>query len=201
VEHFYLYNHLSTDDYQKVLEPYIKNGIVELEQIVDSPKNIIEWNKIQTKVYDKTIKKIKDIAEWLIIVDTDEFLFPVQQKDLTTLLKKFDNYASLSVNWKIFGSSNIDRILDGKLLIESLTMANDKPDLQIKTIVKPRYIESITHPHFAKLKTGYAQITENFEYFSGPFSPSESLNILRINHYWSRDWEFFNSRKLIVYIF
>jgi len=33
VEHFYLYNHLSKDEYAEVLEPYIKEGIVELYNV------------------------------------------------------------------------------------------------------------------------------------------------------------------------
>lgn len=196
VEHFYLYNHLSTDNFQEMLEPYIESGIIELNHIVHLPKNLTEWNKIQTTAYNETIKKIKNIAEWLIIVDTDEYLFPVQQRNLATVLKKFDKYASVSVNWKMFGSSDVNRIPEDKLLIESLTKSDNVSDLHVKNIVKPRYVESISHPHYAKLKAGYAQVTENLEYFTGPFSPTQNLNILRINHYWSRDWEFFNSTKV-----
>jgi len=44
--------------------------------------------------------------------------------------------------------------------------------------------------------TRYSQVTENFEYFDGPLIPMESRNILRINHYWARDFEFFKSQKL-----
>src|SRR5690606_37959321 len=122
--------------------------------------------------YNETAKEIKDIAEWLIVVDTDEYLFPVKEHSLKSALKKYDNYASLSVNWKLFGSSNVERVKDNKLLIETLKLSQKEPDLHVKTIVKPRYVENITHPHFPKLKTGYAQVTENYEYFIGPFSPS-----------------------------
>lgn len=196
VEHFYLYNHLSTDNYMEILEPYVKNGFVDLKNITEIPINLKEWNRLQTQLYTETAKEVKDITEWLIVVDTDEFLFPVKEKNLKEVLKKYDDYASLSVNWKIFGSSDVERIEADKLMIESLTRSANHQDLHVKTIVKPRYVKDFSNPHFAHLLTGYSQVTENFEYFKGPFLPTESKNILRINHYWARDWEFFKSNKL-----
>jgi len=195
VEHFYLYNHLSKDEYAEVLEPYIKEGIVELYNVTKEPSNIQEWNKIQTQVYSAVAKLSADQTEWLIMVDTDEFLFPVQEYNLAKALKNYDDYASVSVNWEIFGSSNVQTIPSNKLLIETLLYKGTN-DSHVKTIVKPRYVQTIENPHYAALKPGYAQVTENFEYFAGPFVPKESRNILRINHYWSRDLDFLYARKI-----
>lgn len=196
VEHFYLYNHLSTDEYMEILEPYIKDGIIDLKQVTKIPKNLKEWNRIQTEAYTDAVARTKDISEWLIVVDTDEFLFPIKDKNLVELLKNYDDYAALSINWKIFGSGDVEKIESGKLLIESLTKSTDQEDLRVKTIVKPRYVDKFEHPHFPFLLPGYSQITENFEYFRGPFVPKESRNIVTINHYWARDWEFFKLNKL-----
>ena len=63
-------------------------------------------------------------------------------------------------------------------------------------MVKPRYVKDFDNPHFAHLIPGHSQVTENFEYFKGPVVPTESRNVLGINHYWARDWEFFKSNKL-----
>ena len=196
VEHFYLYNHLSSDNYMEILEPYIKNGIVDLKDVTEVPKNLKEWNSLQTKLYTTTVQEVKNITEWLVVVDTDEFLFPIKEKNLKEILKKYDDYASLSVNWKIFGSADVEKIESGKLIIESLTKSSNQQDLHVKTIVKPRYVKDFDTPHFAHLIPGYSQVTENFEYFKGPFVPTESRNVLGINHYWARDWEFFKSNKL-----
>lgn len=196
VEHFYLYNHLSNDNFMEVLTPYIKDSIVDLYELHTEPANLSEWNRLQISTYSKTVQMVKDSVEWLIAVDTDEFLFPVKEDSLQALLKKYDEYASLSVNWRMFGSSKVDHIPDGKLLIETLTGSNASQDFHVKTIVKPRYVKSFNHAHFAVLKDGYGQVTENFEYFSGPFVPKESRNIVRINHYWARDYDFFKSKKL-----
>ena len=171
VEHFYLYNHLSTDEYMDILEPYIKNGIVELKQVTKKPKNLKEWNIIQTDSYSDAVIRSKNSSEWLIVVDTDEFLFPVKDQNLVELLKKYDYYAALSVNWKIFGSADVEKIESDKLLIESLIKSTDQQDLRVKTIVKPRYTDKFEHPHFPFLLAGYSQVTENFEFFRGAFVP------------------------------
>jgi hypothetical protein len=196
VEHFYLYNHLSSDEYMEILEPYIKAGIVDLKNVTEVPKNIKEWNSLQTKLYTQTAHELATTSEWLIVVDTDEFLFPIKNKNLVELLKNYDDYAALSINWKIFGSGDIEKIEPDKLMIESLTRSSNQQDLHVKTIVKPRYVKNFDTPHFAYLLPGYSQITENFDFFRGPFAPKESSNIVTINHYWARDWEFFKLNKL-----
>ena len=195
VEHFYLYNHLSKDGYSEVLDSYIKEGIVELYNVTKEPTTIEEWNTIQTQAYSTAAKLSADQTEWLMMVDTDEFLFPVQEKNLANVLKNYDDYASVSVNWEVFGSSDIQTIPRNKLLIETL-LHKGTNDLHVKTIVKPRYVDTINNPHYVVLEQGYAQVTENFEYFFGPFMPKESRDILRINHYWSRDLDFLYSRKI-----
>lgn len=196
VEHFYLYNHLSTDHFQEVLQPYIDKGIVDLYTLTETAKNLKHWNEIQVNAYMMLIQKVRYDVEWLAIVDTDEFMFPIKETSLSKILKNYDNYATLSVNWRIFGSGDVYKIPKGDLLTESLVMASTHSDLHVKSIVKPRYVKSIRNPHFAILENGYAQVNENREYFKGPFLPKETRSILRVNHYWSRDWSFFNSIKI-----
>jgi hypothetical protein len=199
VEHFYLYNHLSQDNYMEVLQPYIDQGIVELTTLTKEPSNEKEWYEIQTGSYSDAIKYSADKTEWLMMIDTDEFLFPVKEYNLANALKAYDEYASLSVNWKIFGSAGVQKVPSDKLLIESLLYKQDSQtvDLHVKTIVKPRYVKNMDLcPHYAILKPGYLQITENFDYFQGPFMPEESRNIFRINHYWARDLDFFYKNKI-----
>lgn len=196
VEHFYLFNHLSTDNYLEILEPYIKSGIVELQDITRDPSSLNEWNLIQTSVYHTIAQQVQNEVEWIAFIDLDEFLYPVKEQNLKDLLQKYDSYASLSVNWKIFGTNNIPKIPRDKLLIETLLKSSLDKDLHVKTIVKPRYVKKFLNPHFATLKKGYCQVTENFQYFMGSFAPTLTFREIRINHYWSRDLEFFNNTKL-----
>lgn len=196
VEHFYLHNHNSTDNYLEVLQPFIDEGIVDLIDIKKVPKTRKEWSLLQFEIFTSAAKRAAADSEWLMIVDTDEFLFPVQEKNLRPVLEKYDEYASLGVNWRIFGTSDVKRIGADELMIEKLKMAEAPGDRHVKSIVKPRYVEKYTSSHYPELKEGYLPISENYEYFYGAFLPESSMNVLRINHYWSRDYDFFESRKL-----
>lgn len=198
VKHFYLFNHLSKDNFQEILQPYIDAGIVELENIHENKTTWSDWNDLQCKVYADTCKKVKNDVEWLLVVDTDEFLFPVRENDLPSVLKKYNDYAALSVNWQIFGCDTVEDIKSGELLIELLTKSSRlaAEDLHVKTIVKPRYVETFTNPHFPELQKGFTQINERHVPMHGPFLKSPSRDILRINHYWSRTWRFFREVKM-----
>ena len=88
VERFYLYSHLSKDNYREVLQPYIDEGIVELREVTAVVSNKEEWNALQTSLYTKTAKELAKLTEWLIFVDSDEFLFPVNEESLQQALKK-----------------------------------------------------------------------------------------------------------------
>ncbi|MGA8163723.1 MAG: glycosyltransferase family 92 protein [Waddliaceae bacterium] len=90
VEHFYLINHLSGDDYKSVLAPYIKRKIVELHQCKHQITDPGRWSSIQTSAYQKIIDKSAKETEWLTILDTDEFLFPVKENNL----KQFTPWAN-----------------------------------------------------------------------------------------------------------
>lgn len=196
VEHFYLFNHLSQDHYKEILAPYIKEGVVELMDVVTEPATLKEWNKLQTSLYDKTAKASASDAEWLIIADTDEFFYPLQEGTLKEALQHYDDIPCLSVSWQLFGSGNLLHLDATELMIDKLRLADGTPDRQVKSIVKPRYVACIDHPHFPKLKKGYAQADENHVWFNGPFAPSENKAKLKINHYWARDGTFFKERKL-----
>src|SRR5271167_2905681 len=52
VEHFYLYNNLSQDNYKEVLQPYVNSGIVELIEWNQESHNVGEWDAIQVAAYN-----------------------------------------------------------------------------------------------------------------------------------------------------
>ena len=68
VEHFYLYNNDSTDDYKEVLAPYVEKNLVTLT----------EWpgNSMMYPAYDDTIKKHRFECRYMAFIDIDEFIYP-----------------------------------------------------------------------------------------------------------------------------
>ncbi|MBA4283456.1 MAG: hypothetical protein C0432_04095 [Candidatus Puniceispirillum sp.] len=200
VDHFYLYNHNSTDDFVSILKPYIEKGIVTLRHITINPKSSADWVRdVQSKTYFDLSQEIKDDVEWVMYLDIDEFLFPVKENTLKTILNDYDHNACVRVPWVFFGTGNVERVRSDQLVIQELDQAMHITDDSIATkfIVKPRYIKQITSPHFCNLILGYFAVDEDNQYVSTDDTLSPILTKkLRINHYYSRDKTFFNEVKL-----
>lgn len=197
VQRFYLYNNSSTDDYLDVLYPYIKKKIVHL---IDWPTdNFSCFGVAQCTAYDHAIRSNQGKVKWLAVIDTDEFLFPVEEDNLLDFLSQYEEFGGLCVNWQMYGTSNVNTIPQNKLLIETLVRKaplNFSENIHVKSIVKPDRVDYFPNPHTCNYKPGFCQVNADKEAFSGPFSPYISVDKICINHYWSRDEDFFFNVKL-----
>jgi hypothetical protein len=199
VQHFYLYNHCSTDNYKHVLKPYIKKNIVELIDWSIPYESLDQWNHIQCSAYNHAINKSRHHSKWLAVIDTDEFLFCINENNINTFLKNFEAAVGLCANWQMYGTSNISKIPTGEKITKHLVYRakTDNPaNIHIKSIVRPEYVQSFTNPHNANYLPGLYQVNENGQCFSGPWSPYISVNNIRINHYWTKDEYYLYYHKL-----
>jgi hypothetical protein len=193
VQHFYLYNNLSRDNYRDVLRPYIDRGDVEL----------IEWPYVgrdtyddaQCDAYSDALSRAKNTVKWLAIIDVDEFLVPVKEDDLTSVLAPFESDSAIGgvcIAWVYFGTSYIPRIPQDKLMIESLVWSGDgleTPDQfpwdqgTFKSIVRTDRTNSFESPHVALYNAGHSHVPLLHD-------------LIQINHYWTKDEAFFNEVKV-----
>lgn len=200
-EHFYLCSHNGTDDYLKVLIPYIKLGIVELCKLETGSEtdNVTVFNRFQARFYTKCLAKARGVSRWVAFLDTDEFLFPTKEKSLPQVLKRYQDCAGIAVNWHMFGTSGVKKIPSNKLLIECLTRCapeNLSTHFHIKSIVQPDYAVEFCSVHYPEYQAGFFQVNTDRVPFSGPYSPYIQLKDLKINHYWLRDEHFFYQYKI-----
>lgn len=199
VEKFYLYNNLSDDDYQDVLTPYVKRGIVELIDWPHSYPDVATWSGIQNNAYDDCLNRAREQVRWLAFLDLDEFLFPVKKDKLPDLLKKYRKFGALGVNWQMYGTGGVKKIPKSKLLIEALLYKGETTfgdNVHIKSIVQPVHTQRALSPHHFLFKEGYFQVNSLKERFEGPYSPKILVDQVRINHYWSRDEAYFFEVKM-----
>lgn len=198
VERFYLFDNLSTDSPRTVLEPYISNGLVELVCWPFEHKGVTEFNEMQCLAYERAIYAARGKTKWLAIVDTDEFLFPVEGSVLD-VLKRFESYGGVAVNWQMYGTSNVAKVPDGKCMIE---MLNHKlPTFQganhhVKSIVRPECVLGCDNSHSMNYAPGFFQVNTAEIPFEGRLSPTIQIDTLRINHYILRDEHFFSTKKI-----
>ena len=199
VKHFYLYNNLSNDDYLSVLAPYVVSKEVELIEWPFPSKTLEEWNPIQCRAYMDAIHRSTGIAKWVAFIDTDEFIVLKKGTNLAHLLKNYEDYGALSLNWQVFGHSNLQKLNPGDFLVEKLTLKGEplmKGNYHVKTIVQPKRVKTCYNPHFFKLEKDYEQVTTAKIPFSGVHSPTVDISIAQINHYWVRDIEYMEKVKI-----
>jgi len=224
VEHFYLYNNYSTDNYAEILKPYIDAGIVDCIDWPYSQEGVVQGgtemtaNQIlseqhctnsipgrvrgvaQVLAYNHCLDNTQGKVKWLIFIDIDEFLFPVKCNSLQEFLKDYEEFGAVCATWIHFGTSNIDRIPDNTLLIESLVMREiitEQTQSYVKSIVQPDKVKTV-HIHTAiEFYPNYFQVNPDKIKFEGPCQPvSKTTDKLRINHYWPRDKQFLYDHKI-----
>lgn len=175
VEHFILYNNLSSDHYLEVLTPYINSGEVELIEWSFDYDNHEGWLNIQCSAYNDAIIKSKNRSKWLALIDSDEFLVPKENDNIQNIIKKYDRkqIGAIEVQWVNFGTSGVKKIPEDKLMIETLLL-NGGPDIFYKSIVRPTKVSICISAHFCILQEPFIRKVV-------------SLKEIQLNHYWSRD--------------
>lgn len=195
VTHFYLYEHLSTDDYYSVLQPYIASGVVELVNVTTYVSNQSEWSVVQVGAYWDAIEKAKGKAKWLALIDADEMIVPLSNKPLTTTLKKFEPYGGVYMNYLCFGTSNVQKIPADKLMIETLLYCDESPMAFGKSIARPERVRACMDPHRMHYKPPYDHVNTagvTFDWAPAAVSWKE----IGLFHYCTRDLDHVINTKI-----
>jgi Glycosyltransferase family 92 len=189
VEHFYLYQNRSDDQWQGVLEPFISQGIVE----------VIDWQKeppCQLQAYRHFIAAHKGDPAWVSFLDCDEFLFSPCYETVPEVLRQIDpQWGAVGVNWLCFGASGHEQPAPIPV-IERFTFRRADgfgPNLHVKSIVRmDRAISTGADPHHFPVQGGTC--SESGEPVTGPFTSRPSHRLLRINHYHTKSRQEFTRR-------
>lgn len=193
VEHFYLYNNNSEDDFITVLKPYIDRGIVTLTDWPEYPG--------QVKAYRHWYDNYRNDSNWVAFIDLDEFICPRRDNNILNYLRKY-KYPVVVGYWRFFGTSGIIDINPEQPLVEQLTCCYEKPINMGKVFYNTRFDiytfeKGMMHICYAKYK-GFKipPINEQKHFIIWDIHPfcSKSL-LLQINHYWSRNYSAYCKKK------
>jgi hypothetical protein len=199
IEHFWLFNNLSQDDYMEVLRPYIEEGTVELIDWPYESKDQRQWEHIQNTSYEEGIRRSIGKTKWLAFIDTDEFLFSVKSDQLLNVLRKFEKYGGVCANWQMYGTSGVKHIPDNELMIDKLICKAPTEFWKnqfIKTIVRPERVHKVLHAHYPVYLEGFYTVNTDKKQVNRFKSDKVLIDQLRINHYWTRDEDFLYERKI-----
>lgn len=118
VDHFYLYDNNSSDDYESVIGKYRNEGVVTLTH----------WPKEHAQVegYEDCIRRFQQESDWIGFIDVDEFLVPVAEESLVSFLDRFSNRPAVLVYWRLFGSGGMLSRDMKRLVTEDFVVASEK---------------------------------------------------------------------------
>lgn len=196
-EHFYLYNHYSQDNYLEVLQPYLDEGVVEL---VDWSWPFFQYIT-QKLAYMNAINKTRHMVKWLAVIDIDEYIVPKMHDTVKEFLTSYEKegIGGVGINWQMFGTSFVEKIGPHELLIERLiykALPEHCENHHVKTIVRPEFVVLPPHVHYFEYIPGYVEVAVDGTPFKGSRTQSILTDLIQINHYWSKDENFFFNIKI-----
>jgi hypothetical protein len=182
-EKFYLYDNASTDHHHEVLEPFVRDGFVEL----------IDWPVVpgQIPAYQHCLRRARDEARWVGFFDVDEFCFSPLGRPVPEVLGEYESHAGVGVCIVLFGTSNHVEKPDG-LVTENYVLRESKPRNHVKSIVDPRRTVECMSPHYFRylqpiwpgIWAEVLAVDERRRDIPISWTESASVEQLRLNHYY-----------------
>ena len=140
VEHFYLVDDGSNDDYWTVLETYIRRDWVTVVPMPVEDAKQKKWNAV--------FQRYRSDSKWFAVIDLDTYLYSMSPKEkLSSLIERSyaSNVAGLYVHGNVFGSRR-----DVECVRKTMTSRQIHPGEHPVAIVRSRYTTSLranTHEH------------------------------------------------------
>ena len=157
VDHFYLYDNLSSDNAVEVLAPFVEEGYVTR----------IKWTISKSRggqraAYQHCLETHGSSSKWIAFIDLDEFLFGVST-ELPTLLQNYEQFGGVFVHWQNFGSSMCVERAPGNVISRFTNRAPTdwSRNREGKSIVQPSKLAAWSGPN------AHRQIPHRFDMASG----------------------------------
>ena len=192
VEYFYMINNGSTDNW----EPETEGFPVTIYTDNETSKQVQHYNNY-------CLEKVKENAEWVMVVDLDEFMYA--RNGFKTIPEYLDTLGEdvnqIQVRWKMFGSNG--HIKQPKSIIKGFTKRLKNKFTLVKSICRSSVLTKFnvhTHNLNDKASNEYpesgSEISKNIILLPNIIN-EEELNKapLHLNHYAIQSWEWFRDIK------
>jgi hypothetical protein len=197
-EHIIIYDNGSSDETPALLSRYQDQGFV----------TVVPWAHFcgrfnaQTLAYAHAIANFGAAFRWLAFLDVDEFLFPVEGHDVSTVMRQFEHSPAVAVYWTMFGTSGLE-IRHNRLTTETYThqaryTQYPVPEHAInqKSIVNPYCVRAVQGAHLFHIEGhGHGAFLQNGKWLGKRNKdrlPGEPSGPLQLNHYFTRSREEFS---------
>lgn len=180
VEHFFLYNNNSNDNYLEVLTPYIERGWVTL---IDWPRS-----PASPAAEEDCIKRTRGKYAWVGFIDADEFVIIKDFRSIGEFLTDYPDAAAVVLHWRFFGSSGHDR-RPQTAVIDAYRECEDKYNGHVKTILRPERAAQCRNSHSWFYTPWTLAMNEARKRSFGSHLPNPVGDKIWLNHYYSKSRE------------
>jgi hypothetical protein len=180
VEHFFLYNNFSADDYASVLQPWVDAGRVTL---VDWPRT-----PASPAAEEDCIRRALGRFAWVGFLDADEFVVIRDGRSIADFLEAFRRAPGVGLHWRMFGSSG-HRSRPDLPVIAAYQRRAPGPNRHIKTFVRPERAAQCRNPHSWFYHPIGVAVDEHGRLLYGSVDPNATADEAWINHYYSKSEE------------
>lgn len=189
VEKFYIYDNESTDCTKEVLAPFIESGVVEYTYFPGQKK--------QLAAYDDCFERHRLETRWLAVIDLDEFIVPMQYKDIPSFLRPLEKFSVVEINWLCYGSGGAKTREPGGVMerFKRHSHPEHKLNTHVKSIVDPRRVCTMTGCHEASRISGKAADSHGNPLKKGFRDRVPQQDVIRINHYAVKSYEEFLGKR------
>ncbi|TDU30814.1 glycosyl transferase family 92 [Panacagrimonas perspica] len=201
VDRFVLYDNGSTDHTVRVLEPYVRSGIVQLIPW----QNFSYWMNQQRAAFAHALANFGPRTTWMGFFDVDEFVFPTHRAQLRDVLHPREHLPALCVAGVNFGTAGHLVRPAGSVLRNfrmGVPMERQREVVALmntKCFVRPERVAAVPSVHWFELRGDAARAyTEHgVPLRHRPYDQPEALSVdvIRYNHYFSKAREDF-ARKI-----
>jgi hypothetical protein len=200
VDHFYMIDNGSQDDYRVSIQSYVTAGYVEI--IIDEEKYK------QPEHYNKYfLRKIKQECEWVLVVDLDEFVYSrLHFETIAHYLRSLDQMiAQIYIPWKEYGSSGHIQQPDGCVGNFIWRKKYSNNESHTKTIFRTRSVRQmwIHHCFLDPNASAKKEITSDGEpktntvpYLARISEAILQRSFLHCNHYYGQSFEWYRQTKI-----
>ena len=190
VEKFYIYDNESTDETKEVLAPYIESGLVDY--------TYFPGKKQQLAAYDDCFERHRFETRWLAVIDLDEFIVPIKDKNIPDFLHRMEKFSAVEINWLIYGSSGAKTKEPGNVMdrFKKHSIPEHQLNTHVKSIVDPRRVCSMVGCHEAARLFGKAADSHGVPLKKCFRDRKPQQDVIRINHYAVKSYEEFLAKRL-----
>ena len=188
----------STDGTSEILRALNRAGVLTY---VRFPSRLHKMP--QFEAYHHMCRRFSGRADWLALIDADEFIMPeTPNDDLARLLQDMPaDTGAVALNWAVFGSSGHLRAQEDPVF-QRFQMRGERSsdgNRHYKMIVRPHcYGQKIINPHHVLSRDGFCFRRANGDTLQiDQYGLSTDVNWsrFRINHYLIKSWSEFIQKK------